>query len=145
MSTAATNDNNIITRHLFVLDHATKTPFLVDSGADLSVYPKRLVRGPLKRTKFDLCAANGTIIPTFGSTAITLDLGLRRDFSWNFVIAQISKPIIGADFISHYGLLIDLENNLNAIKKQILFLMFETIRQHLIVSTCYYIAKTLNF
>lgn len=39
-----------------------------------------------------------------------LDLGLRRDFIWNFVIANVDKPIIGADFISHYGLLVDCRN-----------------------------------
>lgn len=107
----ATLDNPTSTRHLFVIDNNSKIQFLVDSGADLSVYPRTKVPGPLKRTKFDLAAANGTIIPTYGSTALTLNLGLRRDLVWNFVIADISKPIIGADFISHYGLLIDLQNS----------------------------------
>lgn len=39
-----------------------------------------------------------------------LDFGLRRDFSWNFVVAAVDKPIIGADFLSHYGLLVDCRN-----------------------------------
>lgn len=39
-----------------------------------------------------------------------LDLNLRRDFFWKFVIAEVDKPIIGADFMAHYGLLVDCKN-----------------------------------
>ena len=39
-----------------------------------------------------------------------MDLGLRRSFKWNFVVADVSKPIIGADFLIYYGLLVDLKN-----------------------------------
>lgn len=41
---------------------------------------------------------------------VHLDLGLRRDFVWDFVVANVDKPIIGADFISHFGLLVDCRN-----------------------------------
>ena len=40
---------------------------------------------------------------------MTLDLGLKREFGWFFVIADIDKPILGVDFIDHYGLLIDIK------------------------------------
>lgn len=36
------------------------------------------------------------------------NLGLRRDCSWEFTVADIPHPIIGTDLLSHYGLLIDL-------------------------------------
>jgi cleavage and polyadenylation specificity factor subunit 1 len=38
-------------------------------------------------------------------------LGLRRDFTWRFVIADVELPIIGVDLLSHYGLLVDCRNN----------------------------------
>ncbi|KAF7268898.1 hypothetical protein GWI33_018000 [Rhynchophorus ferrugineus] len=41
---------------------------------------------------------------------MTLNLGLRLDFPWSFVIADVSRPIIGVDFIVHYDFLVDLQN-----------------------------------
>jgi len=38
-------------------------------------------------------------------------MGLRRDFTWCFVIADVDLPIIGVDLLSHYGLLVDCRNN----------------------------------
>ena len=55
-------------------------------------------------------AANGTRIPTYGTIAVTLNLSLRRAFTWRFVIADVQSPIIGVDFLSHYGLLVDPRN-----------------------------------
>lgn len=55
-------------------------------------------------------AVNNTIINTYGSQTRILDLGLRRPFSWSFVIADVSQPIIGADFLAHHGILPDLKN-----------------------------------
>ena len=40
---------------------------------------------------------------------LSLNLALRREFRWAFTIADVRHAIIGADFLSHYGLLIDLK------------------------------------
>jgi len=32
------------------------------------------------------------------------------ELGWSFVIADISKPIIGADFLAHFNLMVDLKN-----------------------------------
>lgn len=40
---------------------------------------------------------------------IAIDLGLDRKFSWLFIIADSTKPIIGADFLQHFGLAVDLK------------------------------------
>ena len=55
-----------------------------------------------------LQAANKTPIRTFGQRSLTLRLGLRRTFPWIFVLADVSQPIIGADFLRHFGLMVDL-------------------------------------
>jgi hypothetical protein len=51
--------------------------------------------------------ANGSSIATYGWLTLTLDLGLRRNFSWRFFVAEVTKPIIGVDFLSHFKLLVD--------------------------------------
>jgi hypothetical protein len=38
-------------------------------------------------------------------------LGLRRDFTWWFVVADVTHPLIVVDFLSHFGLLVDCRNN----------------------------------
>ncbi|GFV24327.1 gag-pol polyprotein [Trichonephila clavipes] len=43
-----------------------------------------------------------------------LNLGLRRPFIWTFIIADVSSPIIGADFLKHFNLLIDLKKKKDA-------------------------------
>ncbi|PIK50429.1 hypothetical protein BSL78_12668 [Apostichopus japonicus] len=40
--------------------------------------------------------------------SLTLDLGLRRTCRWVFIIAEVTGPILGVDFLHHFGLLVDL-------------------------------------
>lgn len=56
-----------------------------------------------------LFAANGSAIQTYGTKRLTIDIGLRRPFVWVFTIADVKSPIIGADFLRHYDLLVDLK------------------------------------
>ncbi|GFT85219.1 hypothetical protein TNCV_496741 [Trichonephila clavipes] len=60
------------------------------------------------QSNFSLFAAN-TKIPAYGMVRKELNLGLRRPFIWTFIIADVSSPIIGADFLKHFNLLIDLK------------------------------------
>ena len=39
---------------------------------------------------------------------MTVRIGLRRTFRWVFVIADVSHAILGADFLRHFGLMVDL-------------------------------------
>ena len=50
-------------------------------------------------------------IKTYGKRSLTLDLGLRRTFGWAFVVADIKRPIVGADFLRHFGLLVDMRHH----------------------------------
>lgn len=58
-------------------------------------------------TNHVLSAANGSDIKTYGLQKLVLNLGLRRAFSWSFIIADVSMPIIGSDFLAFYHLLPD--------------------------------------
>lgn len=79
----------------------------MDTGSDLCVFPRTLLRQHRTRTDYQLFAANGTIISTYGWVQLELNIGLRRAFNWRFVVTDVSKPIIGKDFLSFYNLLVD--------------------------------------
>lgn len=93
---------------LFVKDRNTGCEFLVDSGADVSIIPPTKIRNT--PCDYKLYAANGTEIPTYGIKMLTLDLGLRRPFQWKFVVAKVTRGILGADFLNKFQLLIDIHN-----------------------------------
>ena len=57
-----------------------------------------------------LPATNGTTIQTFGATALNINFRMGRNFPWTFEIADVKSPIIGADFLLHFNLLVDLKN-----------------------------------
>ena len=63
-----------------------------------------------KDSKLTLQAVNGSSITTLGTRSLTLNLGLRRTFRWIFVIADVQNPILGADFLRNFGLLVDMKH-----------------------------------
>ena len=106
-SVKAADDYGLGSRRIFIVNQRTKTSFLFDTGADISVYPRNRLSMDVKKTTYELFAANGTRIATYGTLAMELHLSLRRAFKWHFTVADVQTPIIGLDFLSHYGLLVD--------------------------------------
>ncbi|XP_076761796.1 uncharacterized protein LOC143429857 [Xylocopa sonorina] len=106
---AATNKGPATSR-LFVTDRATKEEVLVDTGSYLCVYPRTHIKGRIQMTEYQLCAANNIVINIYGDRTINLNMGLRRAFPWSVIIADISRSMIGTDFLSQYRLLVDLGN-----------------------------------
>ena len=47
----------------------------------------------------------------FGTFYIENDLNLCRTFTWPFIIAKVSQPIIGGDFLEKFNLIVDPQNN----------------------------------
>ncbi|UYV68175.1 K02A2.6-like, partial [Cordylochernes scorpioides] len=90
-------------------DKNTGLRFLVDSGADISIIPPK-DKNRMPSSDYKLYAANGTEIVTYGTKVRNLDIGLRRQFQWPFVIANTNRAIIGADFLNNFGLIIDIKN-----------------------------------
>ncbi|QQP54921.1 Gag-pol polyprotein [Caligus rogercresseyi] len=100
-----------IGKHAFTLgDRISGRSFLVDTGAEVSVLPPE----PNQRRQQPLSAllaANGTQIKCWGQKTIQLafgPVGNQKHFSWRFHVADVSRPILGADFFAHFGLMIDL-------------------------------------
>ena len=95
------------------IEHKAMT-FLVDSGSHLSILPRKCLSAKdLKKVKpcsLYLRAANGTSITTYGEAQFHMELpAIRRSFAWSFIVADVTQPILGADFLSSTGLLIDMK------------------------------------
>lgn len=106
----AADDCSNTSGRLFIADRKTKTQFLVDTGSDLCVFPHSHLRDHRTPTSYKLSAANGSTIATYGFHHMDLDLGLRRSYPWRFVVADVTKPIIGIDFLCFFGLVVDCRN-----------------------------------
>ena len=63
----------VTSRRLFVRDKASGIWFLVDTVADICVFPRRLTPGRLRKSDYVLSAANGTPIATYGTRTMTLN------------------------------------------------------------------------
>ncbi|GFW81029.1 retrovirus-related Pol polyprotein from transposon 17.6 [Trichonephila clavipes] len=111
------------TSRLFLLDRKSGQKFLIDSGSEICVIPPSPTMNKSPQSNFSLFAANNTKIPAYGMVRKELNLGLRRPFIWTFIIADVSSPIIGADFLKHFNLLIDLKKK----KVEFEFLLAEGI------------------
>lgn len=48
-------------------------------------------------------------ISTYGHQLMTVDFGLRHKFIWDFITANVKQPILGANFLRHFNLLVDLK------------------------------------
>ena len=90
-------------------DPETKIEYLIDSGAARSLIPRRYVKGSHKRAAFSMQAANGSPIPTYGKKQFPLNYGPNR-YTWNFIVADVFMPIIGADFLYYYSLAVDVRH-----------------------------------
>lgn len=59
-----------------------------------------MVPGKREPTSYKLTAVNDSPITTYGFATVTVSLGLRREYEWPFIIADVDQPILGADFLS---------------------------------------------
>ncbi|GFU74930.1 retrovirus-related Pol polyprotein from transposon opus [Trichonephila clavipes] len=96
------------TSRLFLLDRKSGQKFLIDSGSEICVISPSPTMNKSPQSNFSLFADNNTKIPAYGMVRKELNLDLRRPFIWTFIIADESS-IIGADFLKHFNLLIDLK------------------------------------
>ena len=106
-----------------ITNRSTNLRFLVDTGMEVSTVLRMRAQQKHRCQGPSLQAVINTTIATYETRLLTLDLGLRCAFRWVFVIADISKPILGADFLKHYGLLVAmrsqrLTNSLTQLKVQ---------------------------
>ncbi|CAE1271070.1 unnamed protein product [Acanthosepion pharaonis] len=104
----------------------------LDTGAAISVIPPTN-RSTLNPTKFQVRAANGSTIETYGNEELTLNINLRRGFKWSFTVADVRTPLLSADFLAHYNLAVHmktrtLSDNTTSIKITEITSSFNTTR-----------------
>ena len=92
----------------YITDGASGLKFLIDMGAEVSVVPRsqthrKTQKGPKQQI------INNTSIPTYVTCSLTLNLALCRTFRSFFIIADVSKAILSADCLKHYGLQVDMK------------------------------------
>ena len=111
-SLAATSASGLQPSRLFyVTGRSTGLSFLVDTCAEVSIIPPSRNEKAHRHDNFSLQAVNNTTITTYGTRSLTLYLGLRCTLRWVFIIADVKKPILGADFLRNFGLLVDVKHN----------------------------------
>lgn len=76
----------------------------MDTGAQRSILPHQSTAPP---TGPILNTADNTTIPAWGTRDLQLHIGSQH-FKFNFVLAKVSYPILGADFLSHFHLIVDV-------------------------------------
>ena len=88
---------------------AAKLHFIVDTGATVSIVPRSSVKiACLTPTAVKLSSANGQEIRTYGETLLNLSFNnLRRSFNWKFVVADVTHPLLGLDFLSNFSLIVN--------------------------------------
>lgn len=89
------------------------------------------MKARVTKTDYSLSAANGTSIATYGPIALSLNFGLRRMFKWTFTIADVDRPIIGADFLSYFGLLVDIRHQKLADPQTALCVIGQSVREEI--------------
>ncbi|GFN94719.1 transposon ty3-g Gag-Pol polyprotein [Plakobranchus ocellatus] len=82
--------------------------YLVDTGAEVSVYPASVQERKSQPPSSTLTAANGTSIHTWGKRKVFLAIGQKGQYQHEFYLADVTRPILGADFFIKHGLAIDL-------------------------------------
>jgi len=88
---------------IYLRDQRSGRRFLVDTGAERSLLPFRSASPP---TGPHLVGAAGRIIPAWSTVDTELQFN-NSLFSFPFLQAAVTQPIIGIDFLSAHGLLVD--------------------------------------
>ena len=97
-------------RLLLVQNQTNRLNYLVDTGAAVSILP---LSSKDRQTGINgrlLHAANDSSIAVFGDRFLNADLGFQDVFPWVFTVADVSHPILGADFLHHFKMLVDMHS-----------------------------------
>ena len=95
-------------RLLYITERESRLHFIVDTGSEVSIIPPSKAEQKNRQGTFGLLAVNNSLIVTYRTRSFMLNLGLRRTCRWVFMVANVHNPILGADFLKYYGLVVDM-------------------------------------
>ena len=91
---------------IYLHDKLSNRRFLVDTGASISVFPSTSASST---PGVQLLTADGSTLTCSGSRIMPLQFG-TWNCSWTFQLAPVSVPILGADFLQHHDLSVNLRS-----------------------------------
>ena len=91
---------------LYLVDVASSKRYLVDFGSAFSILPHKSTAEP---TGPRLMTVDGKPLHCWGHRTCTVHTRTRQ-FSWSFLLAPEAFPILAADFLSKFKLLVDISN-----------------------------------
>ena len=97
-----------INRLFYTRDRISRHRFLVDTGAEVSVLLATRADKYSNKQGAKLTATNGSRIGTFGKRRISLHFD-KRHFRWTLTVADVSQPLLGADFLRTHSLLVGVK------------------------------------
>ena len=85
---------------------------MVDTGAAVSLFPVSLEPSTSQGSPSEFVAVNSTPINTYGTKDITIISGDQNQLllPWKFLLADVNMPVLGADFMTYYKLIVDFAN-----------------------------------
>ena len=87
----ASGSHSAVSNTFSLTDHRTGQRYLIDTGADVSVFPAALHDKSSITATSSLCAANGTSIRTWGKCRTSLEISPNKPASHEFVLADVTR------------------------------------------------------
>ncbi|XP_076069213.1 uncharacterized protein LOC143041265 [Oratosquilla oratoria] len=81
--------------------------FLVDREPPVSSYQPHVGGSPINQPNVQPIAANSTPISTYGCQHLGINI-CGHTFGWDFIVADITLPLLGTYFLAHYQHLVDV-------------------------------------
>lgn len=106
--------NDGVDNRFYLRDRLTGVSFLVDTGS-----ARTIVIATENEEQEEVCDLGlrllditGTSLPIHGKRLVKFDFGRGRQFRWHCIIGDKESmvPVIGADFLAFYGLVVDVKN-----------------------------------
>ena len=90
-----------------IVDDNSQKRCLLDTGSQVSLWPPSPSSSRLPLSRIRMTAANGTPIQAFGQQRKDIKIG-GKSYPFIFLIAQVSRPILGLHFLKNFGMTINL-------------------------------------
>ena len=90
-----------------VKDERSGQQCLLDSGSQVLLWPTPSQHQKLGSSSMRLIAANGSAIRSYGTVKREIKID-KKLYTFRFIFAEISRPILGTDFLQCFGMTLDL-------------------------------------
>ena len=95
------------------IDGSQPLHFLVDTGATISILPPKVCVSKLvSPSPLSLLSVGGSPLKIHGECEVTLSCReLRREYNVCFIVADVTLPILGIDFLSTHNIIVNCKQS----------------------------------